>query len=200
MYERRWQAPVPALTQSPCACPMCCPGLPEQKWQPRGMGNHGIQHNGQPRQWATPWAQWATTGGCPYTMKNMNKNRQSIRLRKYDYSQSGAYFVTICAQNKKCFFGDITNEKMVLSDSGRMINIIWNELPFNYPGVNIDEFQIIPNHIHGIIVLVGAGPCACPEMTDHIDMGQPRGQNGQPRGGLPLRRYHCLMLCIGLNR
>jgi REP element-mobilizing transposase RayT len=156
------------------------------------MGNHGIQQNGQPRQ-------WATTGGCPYTMKNMNKNRQYIRLRGYDYSQSGAYFVTICTQNKKCFFGGITNEKMLLNDSGRMINMIWNEVPINYPGVNIDEFQIMPNHVHGIIVLVGATPRGCPEMTDRIDMdqpqiakqpqkfdkGQPRGHKGQPRGVAP---------------
>ncbi|MEA2085300.1 MAG: transposase [Thermodesulfobacteriota bacterium] len=118
----------------------------------------------------------------------MNKNRQSIRLRKYDYSQAGAYFVTICTQNKKCFFGGITNEKMILNDAGRMINMIWDELPINYPGVNVDEFQIMPNHVHGIIILVGAGPCACPEMTDRIDMdqsqitGQPREiNNGQPR-------------------
>ncbi|MDL1968196.1 MAG: transposase [Deltaproteobacteria bacterium] len=129
----------------------------------------------------------------------MNKNRQSIRLRKYDYSKAGAYFVTICTQNKKCFFGNMVNDEMVLNDAGQMINIIWNELPINYPGVNIDEFQIMPNHVHGIIILVGAGPCACPEMTDHIDMdqsqitgqsrkfdkGQPRGDKGQPRGVAP---------------
>ena len=130
----------------------------------------------------------------------MNKNRQSVRLRKYNYSQAGAYFVTICTQNKKCFFGGITNEKMILNDAGQMINMIWNELPINYPGINIDEFQIMPNHVHGIIILVGAtprgcpdtGPGACPEMTDHIDMGQPQitGQprefnKGQPRGVAP---------------
>jgi hypothetical protein len=139
-------------------CPRACPN---KNGQPRGLPLHD---NG----------------------KNMNKNRQSIRLRGYDYSQSGAYFVTICTQNKKCFFGNMVNDEMVLNDSGRMINMIWNELPINYPGVNIDEFQIMPNHVHGIIVL---------------DNGQARGfDNGQPRG-LPLRRgYHCLMLFIGLNR
>ena len=114
----------------------------------------------------------ATTGGCPYAgnEKIMNKNRQSIRLRGYDYSQSGAYFVTICTQNKKCFFGGITNEKMLLNDSGRMINMIWNELPSNYSGVNVDEFQIMPNHVHGIIIL---------------DNRQPRWHNGQPQGVAP---------------
>ncbi|MEA3359178.1 MAG: transposase [Thermodesulfobacteriota bacterium] len=101
----------------------------------------------------------------------MNKSRQSIRLRGYDYSQSGAYFVTICTQNKKCFFGNMVNDEMVLNDAGRMINMIWDELPFNYPGVNIDEFQIMPNHVHGIIIL---------------DNGQPRGVAPTAAAGLSL--------------
>ncbi len=46
-----------------------------------------------------------------------------------------------------------------------MVQTIWHELPENYPGVNIDEFQIMPNHIHGIVTMVGAGPCACPAGT-----------------------------------
>ncbi len=112
-----------------------------------------------------------------------DKNRKSIRLRGYDYSQAGAYFVTICTQNRECLFGNIINEKMVLNDAGQMVKMIWDELPINYPGINIDEFQIMPNHIHGIIILVGAGPRACtdatprgcPKTTDHINIGQARG-------------------------
>ena len=119
-------------------------------------------------------------------MKNMNKNRQSIRLRKYDYSQAGAYFVTICTQNKKCFFGGITNEKMILNDAGRMINMIWDELPFNYPGVNVDEFQIMPNHVHGIIILDNGqarGPAPTNGQPQGVNNGQPQGVNkGQPQG------------------
>ncbi|MGB9499976.1 MAG: transposase [Dissulfuribacterales bacterium] len=118
---------------------------------------------------------------CPYTMKNMNKKRQSIRLRKYDYSQAGAYFVTICTQNRECFFGNMVNEEMVLNDSGKMVKMIWDELPFNYPGVNIDEFQIMPNHVHGIIILDN-GQAQGPAPTN----GQPRNStNGQPRGVAP---------------
>ena len=127
----------------------------------------------------------------------MNKNRQSIRLRKYDYSKAGAYFVTICTQNKKCFFGNMVNDEMVLNDAGRMVNIIWNELPINYPGVNIDEFQIMPNHVHGIIVLDNGqarGPAPTNGQPRDSTNGQPRdstnGQprdstNGQPRGVAP---------------
>ena len=107
-------------------------------------------------------------------------------MHGYDYSQSGAYFVTICTQNKKCFFGNIANDKILLNDAGRMINIIWNELPNNYQGVNIDKFQIMPNHVHGIIILVGAGPCACHDMDQSQITGQSRKfDNGQPRGVAP---------------
>ena len=82
----------------------------------------------------------------------MNKNRQSIRLRGYDYSQSGAYFVTICTQNKKCFFGNMVNDEMVLNDAGRMLESVWSELPERFPHVKLDEFVIMPNHFHGIVV------------------------------------------------
>jgi REP element-mobilizing transposase RayT len=82
----------------------------------------------------------------------MNKNRKSLRLRKYDYSQTGAYFVTICTQNKKCFFGNMVNDKMVLNDAGRMVEYVWSELPKGFPHVKLDEFVIMPNHFHGIVV------------------------------------------------
>ena len=91
------------------------------------------------------------------------KNRRSIRLRGYDYSKSGAYFVTICTQNRACLFGEIIDREMGLNDAGGMIQTVWDEIPEYYTGVDIDAFQIMPNHIHGIIVIVGAGPCACPE-------------------------------------
>jgi len=98
-------------------------------------------------------------------------HRRSIRLKDYDYSKPGAYFVTICSQNRECLFGRIVDGKMRLNKTGKMIQTIWNELPQNYPGVDIDAFVVMPNHVHGIIVLtpVGAGPCACPEG------GQPQG-------------------------
>jgi len=103
--------------------------------------------------------------------------RRSIRLRGYDYSRSGAYFIAICAQNRQCLFGNIANGDMRLNDAGKMIQIVWNELPEYYPGIEIDEFVIMPNHFHGIVVIVGAGPCACPKISanDHTEKGQPQG-------------------------
>ena len=97
-------------------------------------------------------------------------NRRSIRLSGYNYSQVGAYFVTICTQNRECLFGDIVNWEMVLNNAGRMVETVWNELPKSYPRVSTDAFQIMPNHIHGIVVItrsdavssVGATPRGCP--------------------------------------
>ncbi|MEA3362694.1 MAG: transposase [Thermodesulfobacteriota bacterium] len=77
-------------------------------------------------------------------------NRKSIRLKGYDYSQAGLYFITICCQNRACLFGKIDHGEMVLNDAGRMIDKIWNELPKIHSGIGINEFVIMPNHIHGI--------------------------------------------------
>ena len=89
-------------------------------------------------------------------------DRRSIRLRGYDYSQPGAYFVTICVQDRQCLFGEIVESEMRLNDAGRMVQTAWEELPRQYQGVATDEFVVMPNHVHGIIVLVGADPRVCP--------------------------------------
>ncbi|MBW1772336.1 MAG: transposase [Deltaproteobacteria bacterium] len=106
-------------------------------------------------------------------------NRRSIRLPGYDYSQAGAYFVTICTKNRECLFGDMVNHEMALNNAGRMVEIVWNELPEYYPRVSTDIFQIMPNHIHGIIIIVGATPRGCPTT--------PRGcpTSGQAQGPAP---------------
>ena len=124
-------------------------------------------------------------------------HRRSIRFKGYDYSETGAYFVTIGTQNRECLFGVVCDEKILLNGPGEMVLRIWNELPFYYNRINIDEFQIMPNHIHGIIVItdsVGAGPCACPTLC-RPDPGQPQGVVRSNQGnhrGLPLR-CHCRM-------
>jgi len=95
-------------------------------------------------------------------------HRRSIRLRGYDYTRAGAYFVTICTQNRECLFGNIVEGEIWLNDAGHMVQSVWNELSQHYPGVDVDAFVVMPNHIHGIIVLmdddivVGAGPRARP--------------------------------------
>jgi REP element-mobilizing transposase RayT len=91
---------------------------------------------------------------------NEKAGRRSIRLRDYDYSQAGAYFVTICTHKRIFMFGDIQESKMCINDYGRKVQGVWAELPNHYGNVILDEFAIMPNHIHGIIMLadtVGAG-------------------------------------------
>ena len=81
--------------------------------------------------------------------------RRSLRLKGYDYSQAGAYFVTICTQDRMCLFGDIVDGKMQLNATGRMIEQCWNAMPDHFPLMESDEFIVMPNHIHGIVVLAG---------------------------------------------
>jgi REP-associated tyrosine transposase len=129
-------------------------------------------------------------------------HRRSIRLVDHDYAQTGAYFVTVCAEDHTCLFGDVVGSETRLNDAGRMLQATWDELPGHYPGVERDAFVVMPNHIHAVIVLsldsvgaalrgrpndtdsrsdcVGAGPCARP-------LG-PRAcpnEEGQPQGVAP---------------
>ena len=78
-------------------------------------------------------------------------HRKSIRLKGYDYSQEGLYFITICCQGKICRFGHIENEKMILNDAGRMIEKWYYELENKYPDKRCDEMVVMPNHFHCII-------------------------------------------------
>lgn len=80
-------------------------------------------------------------------------HRRSIRLKEYDYSRSGAYFVTVCAWKKECLFGEIRDGEMVLNDCGRVVQEQWNALSLHFNNVETDEFVVMPNHMHGIVVI-----------------------------------------------
>ena len=82
------------------------------------------------------------------------QHRRSIRLRGYDYSRAGAYFVTICTQNRECLFGEITDGRMMLNDAGRMAEQCWQAIPDHFPHVELDAFVAMPNHVHGILFIV----------------------------------------------
>jgi len=79
---------------------------------------------------------------------------KSVRLQGYDYAQNGMYFVTICAKDKEHFFGEIENGEMILNEIGKIANQFWQEIPKHFPFVNLDEYQIMPNHVHGIIEII----------------------------------------------
>ncbi len=83
-------------------------------------------------------------------------HRRSIRLKGYDYSQPGWYFVTVVTQNREMLFGDVVNNKMMLDLFGKIIDYHWRKLPRHFKNIVLDEYQIMPNHFHGIIHIVGA--------------------------------------------
>ena len=82
-------------------------------------------------------------------------HRRSIRLNGYDCRQSGAYFVTICTNNHENIFGNVDEGKMELNVAGDMVHKWWNRLSEKYPNIELDEYIIMPNHIHGIIIING---------------------------------------------
>src|SRR5438128_7480443 len=88
--------------------------------------------------------------------------RRPMRLKDYDYSSPGAYFITITTADRACLFGAIAHGEVRLNVAGCIVQRVWNELPAHYPDVETDEFVIMPNHFHGVVVLldpitVGAG-------------------------------------------
>jgi REP element-mobilizing transposase RayT len=80
-------------------------------------------------------------------------HRRSIRLRSYDYAQAGAYFVTLCAQDRACLFGRIASETVALTDIGYIVAEEWERTPTLRPNVELDEYIVMPDHMHGIVVI-----------------------------------------------
>ncbi|AFZ35144.1 hypothetical protein Sta7437_1577 [Stanieria cyanosphaera PCC 7437] len=86
-------------------------------------------------------------------MNNIYKNRKSLRLPKYDYSANGAYFITICIKNRECLLGKVHDSQVILNEFGQIITNIWSSLSTRYEQIELDEFVVMPNHIHGIIII-----------------------------------------------
>jgi REP element-mobilizing transposase RayT len=78
--------------------------------------------------------------------------RRSLRFKNYNYAQQGAYFVTICTKYRECLFGEIVSGEMVLNAAGDLVRKAWDELQVIYQRVETDQFIIMPNHVHGIIL------------------------------------------------
>lgn len=93
-------------------------------------------------------------------------------------------FVTLCCECRTCLFGEVIDGGMHLNAAGEMIQAVWGEIPANYPDVGIAGFVVMPNHVHGIIVLAGATRRDCPDSgsPSMAEAGRPRGQPGQSRG------------------
>jgi putative transposase len=84
------------------------------------------------------------------------RRRNSLRLQGYDYSQPGDYFVTFCAQDRLCLFGDIEKARMTLNPLGQMVEEAWYELPTHYGHVVLEDMVVMPNHVHAILQLTNA--------------------------------------------
>jgi REP element-mobilizing transposase RayT len=82
-----------------------------------------------------------------------NLVRKSLRLKGYDYSQPGAYFITICTENKVCYLGNVVDGITISYPISDIIRDIWQEIPEKFQGVDLDAFIIMPNHVHGIVVI-----------------------------------------------
>ncbi len=103
--------------------------------------------------------------------------RRTIRLKGYDYSQPGAYFITICTKDRFCFFGEGIEGRVKLNEAGQMVARWWDELPNKFPSVVIDEYIVMPNHFHGILIIVGADLRVRPNTGAHI--GAPLRKEGE---------------------
>ena len=111
---------------------------------------------------------------------NYNPNihhRRSIRLKGYDYSQAGAYFITICVMGRQHLFGQVVNKEMILNQLGQIAYNEWLNTPQLRPNVSLDVFVIMPNHIHGIILIndmdpPGRGQLHSPFILDNGIMGE----------------------------
>jgi REP element-mobilizing transposase RayT len=94
-----------------------------------------------------------------------NKHRRrSIRLQSYDYTQAGAYFVTICTQHRECLLGAIVEGDMVLNDAGCLIQAVWQRLPQRFPTIELGAYGVMPNHFHAIVILVVTSPMDAPSV------------------------------------
>ena len=83
----------------------------------------------------------------------MYNERESHRLKDWDYSSKGVYFITICCKDKRSYFGSFFNNQIILSEVGIISSKYWLDIPNHFPHVKLQEFIIMPNHIHGILIL-----------------------------------------------
>lgn len=90
---------------------------------------------------------------------NPARGRRSIRLKGYDYSQPGAYFVTLCVRDRECALGDVSDGEVMLSDFGQIARDFWSQVPAHFPNVSIDTFIVMPNHVHAIVVIHDPDRC-----------------------------------------
>jgi len=133
-------------------------------------------------------------------MNRYNPNihhRRSIRLKGYDYSQAGLYFITICVQHRECLFGHIAvganpcgcpdggRPEMILNDAGKMVETEWLGLKTRFSNIELHEYVVMPNHFHGILEIIGASLVDTPVSLVDTPNDNRQPQQGQPQGIAP---------------
>jgi putative transposase len=113
-------------------------------------------------------------------IQSTNPRRKSIRLEGYDYSKPGGYFVTICTRSKEDFFGEIKNEVFLPNRLGKIVQESWIWLEKRYAYIELDAWVLMPNHLHGIILIHGD------HATDETCRGGARAAPPKPHKGKPL--------------
>jgi putative transposase len=106
------------------------------------------------------------------TFNRTKSHRRSIRLKGFDYSEPGHYFVTLCSTQREHLFGNIVDGAMRLSNIGNVVHTCWKAIPVHFDHVNVDTFQIMPNHLHGIINIKDHVP-----VHKHVEYIQPLPEN-----------------------
>ena len=121
-------------------------------------------------------------------------HRRSIRLKEYDYARAGAYFVTILAGDRENLFGDVVDGTVRLSKIGEIVDECWIEIPRHFPDVELDTYVIMPNHIHGALVVGGVGATHASPLQKQQEQGlsstsplqrHPQRVSGRPTGTKP---------------
>jgi hypothetical protein len=108
-------------------------------------------------------------------------HRRSIRLKGYDYTQPGAYFVTLCAWQLECLFGEIVEGAMHLNATGRKVAAEWNDLPRHFRNIRLGAFVVMPNHVHGIGMIHDSGhPPPLAGATHPLPEGSMKGKDLVP--------------------
>jgi putative transposase len=133
----------------------------------------------------------------PFDQAQDRRHRKSIRLKGYDYSQAGAYFVTVVCQNRAPLFGEIIDGEMVLNDAGKMVVTEWEAIVGRFPNVELGIYVVMPNHFHAIVMIrdatsVGAGLVPAPVTSEEnipfngMNPGEDRAAiKAAPTGNLP---------------
>ncbi|MDJ0799560.1 MAG: transposase [Calothrix sp. MO_167.B12] len=107
------------------------------------------------------------------TYQGKKYHRSSIRLPGYDYTQPGAYFVTICTYKKQYWFGDVVDGEMWCNQLGKIVYTFWQGLPRRFPHIQLDEFVVMPNHVHGILIITDEGKCKQLSLTTQEQFSKP---------------------------